>query len=140
MVDSANPTGLCAGRRSRVKSAAHHPGWGFRGAFFEWRPTREAEFVGLENFIHYLLQYPESGREFANVARFLVYSLFAHVGMPFVMAELIFAIRSATTKELYRFLVVLPMLVPQIVAMLLWSRIYDPGLGPLNEFSDCRRP
>ncbi|MYJ66138.1 MAG: sugar ABC transporter permease [Acidimicrobiales bacterium] len=110
---------------------------GLSRAFFEWRPTREAAFVGLENFSHYLLHYPESGREFANVARFLVYSLFAHVGMPFVMAELIFAIRSATTKEFYRFLVVLPMLVPQIVAMLLWSHIYDPGLGPLNDFLEA---
>lgn len=40
-------------------------------AFYEWMPTRDAVFVGLENFRNYLLHYPEAGREFANVARFL---------------------------------------------------------------------
>ncbi len=110
------------------------PFLGLWRAFYEWMPTRDAVFVGLENFRNYLLHYPEAGREFANVARFLVYALFAHVGMPFLMAELIFAIRSVNTKEFYRFLVVLPMLVPQIVAILLWSHIYDPALGPLNAF------
>lgn len=103
-------------------------------AFYEWMPTRDAVFVGWANFRDYLLVYPEAGREFANVARFLVYAMFAHVGMPFLMAEFIFAVRSVNTKEFYRFLVVLPMLVPQIVAILLWSHIYDPGLGPLNAF------
>ena len=107
---------------------------GLLRSFYEWMPTRDAVFVGLENFRNYLLHYPEAGREFANVARFLIYAMFAHVGMPFLMAEFIFAVRSAQIKEFYRFLVVLPMLVPQIVAILLWSHIYDPALGPLNAF------
>ena len=107
---------------------------GLLRSFYEWMPTRDAVFVGLENFRNHLLHYPEAGREFANVARFLIYAMFAHVGMPFLMAEFIFAVRSAQTKEFYRFLVVLPMLVPQIVAILLWSHIYDPALGPLNAF------
>ena len=70
-------------------------------AFYEWMPTRDAVFVGLENFRNYLLHYPEAGREFANVALFLVYAMFAHVGKPFLMAEFIFAVRSVNTKEFY---------------------------------------
>ena len=107
---------------------------GLLRSFYEWMPTRDAVLVGLENFHNYLLHYPKAGREFANVARFPIYAMFAHVGMPFLMAEFIFAVPSDQTKEFYRFLVVLPMLVPQIVAILLWSHIYDPALGPLNAF------
>ena len=107
---------------------------GLARAFYEWKPTKEAVFVGLENFRSYLFVYPESGREFTNVAKFLVYAMFAHVAMPFVMAEFIFAVRSAKTKEFYRFLVVLPMLVPHIVSFLLWVHIYDPVFGPVNSF------
>lgn len=103
-------------------------------AFYEWRPAQPATFVGLENFKNYFFYYPESAREFTNVAKFLVYAMFAHVGMPFLMAELIFAVRAAATKELYRFLVVLPMMVPGLVGLLLWGRIYDPAFGPINAF------
>lgn len=51
--------------------------------------------------------------------------------MPFVMAELIFAVRSKTLKEIYRLLII-PTLVPGVVYVLLWRHIYDPNLGPLN--------
>ena len=53
--------------------------------------------------------------------------------MPFIMAELIFFVRSAALKELYRLLVIIPMLVPGIVTVLLWQKLYDPYLGPIND-------
>jgi len=107
---------------------------GLLRAFYAWTPTKKPLFVGFDNFRHYLTVYPESARELANIAKFSVYAMFAHVGMPFVMAELIFHIRSTRTKELFRFLVVLPMLVPSMVAFLLWGHIYDPAFGPINGF------
>lgn len=48
------------------------------------------------------------------------------------MAELIFFVRSHAAKELYRLLVIIPMLVPGIVTVLLWQKLYDPYLGPIN--------
>ena len=53
--------------------------------------------------------------------------------MPFIMAEMIFFVRSAALKEFYRLLVIIPMLVPLIVTVLLWQKLYDPYLGPIND-------
>ncbi|NLE46428.1 MAG: sugar ABC transporter permease, partial [Chloroflexi bacterium] len=108
------------------------PVLGLVRAFYDWAPLKKPVFVGLQNFADYLFYYPESAREFTNIAKFLVYSMFAHVGMPFVMAELIYSVRKPAIKEFYRFLVVLPMLVPQLVALLLWRHMYDPAFGPIN--------
>ena len=49
------------------------------------------------------------------------------------MAELIFFVRSQAAKEMYRLLVIIPMLVPGIVTVLLWQKLYDPYLGPIND-------
>ena len=105
-------------------------------AFYKWAPRKEAIFVGLENFRNYFA-YPESGREFTNVAKFVIVNLLKGVVAPFVMAELIFAIRSAVGKEVYRLVIVIPMLVPGVVYTLLWQHIYDPSLGPINAFLEA---
>lgn len=104
---------------------------GLYRSFFDWRLGHEPVFVGLQNFQTYF-SLPETGREFRNVGILLVLSLFTQVFMPFVMAELIFAVRSKTLKEIYRLLIIIPTLVPGVVYVLLWRHIYDPNLGPLN--------
>jgi raffinose/stachyose/melibiose transport system permease protein len=38
---------------------------------------------------------------------------------------------------LYRFLVVIPMLVPGVVFTLLWRHLYDPALGPINKLLEA---
>jgi raffinose/stachyose/melibiose transport system permease protein len=104
---------------------------GLIGAFFQWQPGQPYIFTGLENFTAYLT-YPETGREFANIAKLLAFFLFAGAVIPFVMAELIFSVRASRAKEIYRFLISIPMIVPGIVIILLWTRLYDPYLGPIN--------
>jgi ABC-type sugar transport system permease subunit len=104
-------------------------------AFYDWRPLKDPVFVGLANFRQYLA-FPESGREITNVIRFFYWGLLTGVVAPFIMAELIFSVRSMTSKELYRWMVVIPMLVPATVFTLMWRHIYDPGLGPINSLLD----
>ena len=89
-------------------------------AFFRWRPGVPATFVGLDNFVTYFT-YAETPHELVNIVKLLVFGLFAGIVMPFIMAELIFFVRSAALKELYRLLVIIPMLVPGIVTVLLWA-------------------
>ena len=100
-------------------------------AFYRWAPGHRAAYVGVENFRSYIA-YPETPREIANMARFLVAGLIVNVAIPFVTAELVFSVRSAIAKDLYRLLVVIPMLVPGLVVTLLWQKLYDPILGPIN--------
>jgi raffinose/stachyose/melibiose transport system permease protein len=100
-------------------------------AFFDWRVAKEPVFVGLENFKTYFAN-PDTPLEVVNMFKLLYWGILTSVVVPFFMAELIFAIRSISTKELYRFLVVIPMLVPGVVFTLLWRHLYDPALGPIN--------
>ncbi len=100
-------------------------------AFYRWRPNHPAVFVGISNFARYFSN-PETPRELINTVRLLCFGVFAGVVVPFVTAELIFFVRSREAKDLYRLLVIIPMLVPAIVSTLLWQNIYDPNLGPIN--------
>ena len=100
-------------------------------AFQEWQPGKDAVFVGLKNFRAFFA-YPETSLEITNLAKLLFFGLFRGVVVPFLMAELIFAVRSVASKELYRLLLVIPMLAPGLVTILLWKHIYDPRFGPIN--------
>jgi len=100
-------------------------------AFFRWQPTKTPVFVGFRNFRSYF-SYPETPRELINVVKLLMFGLFANVAVPFAMAELIFSVRSRVAKERYRLLCVVPMVVPTVVTILLWSKLYDPNLGAIN--------
>ena len=37
-------------------------------------------------------------------------------------------------KDIYKRMVMLPMVIPIIVVVLVWKNIYDPALGPINTF------
>jgi len=100
-------------------------------AFYDWNPLRESVFIGFQNFIKYF-QYPETIRQLVNMSKLFYLGLFTQVVVPFIMAEFIFSIRSRVSKEVYRFLVVIPMLIPSVVFTLMWRHIYDPVLGPIN--------
>ena len=104
---------------------------GFVRSFYEWAPGRQAVFVGFENFRKYFA-YPETPREIINMTKLLASGLVTGVAVPLIMAELIFSVRSAEAKDLYRLLLVIPMLAPGIVTNMLWRQIYDPRFGPLN--------
>lgn len=101
-------------------------------AFYQWRPGFPATFVGLANFTSYF-SYAVTPQELLNITKLLLFGLFVGVVVPFVMAELIFFVRSQAAKEFYRLLVIIPMLVPGIVTILLWQKMYDPQLGPIND-------
>jgi len=112
--------------------AYYPPVLGLVRAFFRWRPGVPSSFVGLTNFTRYF-ENPETPGEIINMVKFLVFGLITGVVTPFLMAELIFFVRSAKAKEAYRLLVIIPTLVPGIVTTLLWQKMYDPHLGPIND-------
>ena len=100
-------------------------------SFYEWAPGTDATFVGFSNFRAYFA-YPETQREMLNMGKLLLFGLFSNMVVPFVMAELIFSVRSAVAKEFYRLLIIIPMLTPGLVTILLWKHMYDPKFGPIH--------
>jgi raffinose/stachyose/melibiose transport system permease protein len=104
--------------------------------FFNWAPNKEPIFVGFKNFMAYFI-YNESGREISNMFKLLSFNMISGVVAPFIMAELIFSIRSAVSKEVYRLAMVIPILVPGVVFLLLWRHIFDANIGPINGLLDA---
>ncbi|HDZ20134.1 hypothetical protein LCGC14_0016880 [marine sediment metagenome] len=50
------------------------------------------------------------------------------------VAVCIHRLRSQRWQYVYRVLFVIPLIIPQMVALLIWKFFYDPNVGPLNKF------
>ena len=105
---------------------------GIYHAFTEWRAVDDSRWVGLDNFIfmasdrfihHSLLN--QFLLTLADMAKALI--------PPFIVAEMIYALRSARERYWLRTLCVIPMVAPAMVIILMWYFIYDPNVGLLNQ-------
>ncbi|WP_210418493.1 carbohydrate ABC transporter permease [Agromyces intestinalis] len=81
-----------------------------------------SEFVGLDNFIN-VLEDPLLGRAVLNTLYFAVLALLFGFPLPIFMAVLMSEVKRG--KGLYSALAYLPVVVPPVVAVLLWKVFYD---------------
>lgn len=102
-------------------------------SFYEWNGFNVSKFIGLDNYIAlmhdkvYLVSMKNVGLiALASIAKTLIFPLLA--------AELICRIRARKMKDVYKYLFVIPMVVPAIVIILMWRWIYNPSYGALNQF------
>jgi multiple sugar transport system permease protein len=108
--------------------------------------VQPAEWVGLENFA-YVLSDPLLATAVRNTLYFAVLALVFGYPVPLVAAVLMSEVRRA--KGLYSALAYLPVVVPPVVAVLLWKTFYDAsdtgvfntilgwvGLGPYPWLQD----
>jgi ABC-type sugar transport system permease subunit len=101
-------------------------------SFFAWDPTAPSQkFVGWANYVT-VLQDPHFGQEVVNMLVLLVATVVTSVTAPLVVAELIYAVRNSGARYAYRFLFLVPVVVPTVVIILMWQFFYDPNLGPIN--------
>ncbi len=105
---------------------------GIYHAFTTWQAVDDSRWVGLDNFI------------FMASDRFILHSLLNQFLLtladmakalipPFIVAEMIFALRSESERYWLRTLCVVPMVAPAMVIILMWYFIYDPNVGLLNQ-------
>lgn len=107
--------------------------------FFSWSPIVQsvvmslqktnlivAEWVGLDNYVA-VLSDPELGRAVINTLWFAVLALLFGFPLPLLMAVLMSEVRRG--KGLYSALAYLPVVIPPVVAVLLWKFFYsaDPS-------------
>jgi len=101
-------------------------------SFFAWDPTRaNSPFVGLDNF-HTVVADPHFGQQVANMGVLLVGTVVPTILVPLIVAELIYAVRSANARYAYRFLFLIPIVIPTVVTTLMWEFFYDPNIGPID--------
>ncbi|MDQ3248577.1 MAG: ABC transporter permease subunit, partial [Chloroflexota bacterium] len=105
---------------------------GLYHAFTVWKPGVETRWVGLAQFQQILRDaYFWVGIKNAALLIFTGYAKTFTV--PLLVAELIFAIRNRAVQYGIRSLFVIPLVVPGVVGILLWTNIYDPNIGLLNK-------
>lgn len=106
-------------------------------AFTNWSKLNntlaEIEFIGLDNFVAIFQEgYFMIGLK--NLCIILVANLLKNMTVPLLVAWLIYNIKGDKRKYAHRFLFVLPIVVPGVVSIMMWQRIYDPISGLLNNF------
>ncbi|MFE3905930.1 carbohydrate ABC transporter permease [Streptomyces sp. NPDC059153] len=88
-----------------------------------------AVWVGLDNF-RTLFDDPLLGTAVGNTLFFVVLGLLIGFPAPLILAAIMSTARRGA--GVYRFLVYLPVVIPPVVAILLWKWFYDPGSGLFN--------
>jgi len=124
--------------------------WGpiIRGLVMSWQRTNLIDpvtWVGWDNF-SYVLQNPILGQAALNTLWFVTLSLLIGFPIPLLLAVLISELRG---RQIFLVLAFLPVVVPPVVAILLWKVFYDPsptglfnqllafvGIGPLPWLND----
>jgi ABC-type sugar transport system permease subunit/DNA-binding beta-propeller fold protein YncE len=106
------------------------------GAFTNWSKDfnsfSEIKFVGLDNFKLMISEgYFLIG--VGNLVLMMVCGLLKVLTVPLLVAWLVYSLKSPNVKYGFRFLFVLPMVVPGVVSTLMWEQIYDPTIGMLNQ-------
>lgn len=111
--------------------------------FFAWWPMvqgliisfqrtnlmQPAQWVGLENF-RTLFADPLLGTAVLNTLSFVGLGVLIGFPAPLVLASIMSTVRRL--GGIYRVLVYLPVVIPPVVAVLLWKWFYDPGAGLFN--------
>lgn len=88
-------------------------------------------WVGLDNFA-YVLQDPLLGTAVLNTLQFAVLAILFGFPLPLALAVVISTV-SRRRRTLYAATAYLPVIVPPVVAILLWKFLYEPGPdGVLN--------
>ncbi len=108
----------------------------FTRAFTDWSRQQSSitdiRFVGLDNFKTMISEgYFFTGLK--NLGIILITSFLKVMTVPLIVAKLVFSMQSGRAKYWFRFLFVVPMVVPGVVAALMWVQIYDPSIGLINQ-------
>lgn len=97
-------------------------------AFTHWDPGKPAVWAGTANF-QQLAHDPIFLKSVKNLFRLGLFVFCVNLLVPFVVAEMIYHLRSDRWSYAARVAVVLPMIVPGVVVFLIWQHIYsDAGL------------
>lgn len=105
---------------------------GLYHAFTQWEEGQAAVFNGLDNF-RAMLNDKVLFQGIWNMLALLLTGLFKATVIPFIGAEMILFLMSNRLRYMFRTLFMIPMVVPGMVTLLIWSFIFEPNMGLLNQ-------
>ena len=105
-------------------------------AFTDWSRNQSSvsdiQFIGLDNF-RLMIEEGYFLIGLKNLGIIIATSFLKVLTVPLLVAKLVFAMLGNRAKYWYRFLFVVPMVVPGVVSALMWVQIYDPTIGLVNQ-------
>ncbi len=102
-------------------------------AFFNWDGSMTEEYRGLENFRIAFFADPLFWQCFLIIGILLAANL-AKMWPSIFAAIVLHRLKSTKSQYLYRVLFVIPMVIPGLVALLLWKSFFNANVGIFNEF------
>lgn len=101
-------------------------------SFYEWNllPTAPKNFVGLQNYTR-LLSLPDMGRAVLNTVVYIAGLLPMSVVLPLAAAIFTQDLPSRS-RNLYRSLIFVPMIIAPVVVAVVWRWLLDPNHGAFN--------
>lgn len=102
-------------------------------SFYEWNGFNVSKFIGAGNYIQ-LFHDKVFLTSMRNVGILALASIGKTLIFPLLAAEFICRVKAKKVKEIYKYLFVIPMVVPAMVIILMWRWIYNPSFGALNQF------
>lgn len=104
---------------------------GFIHIFYHWDGDMIEEFIGLDN-LRKVMRDTDLAKSFVVVGIFIASNLFKMI-IPIMAAVVLHHVINDRANYLYRIMFVIPMVVPSMVALLMWKYFYEPNQGVLNE-------
>ena len=105
-------------------------------AFTDWSRNQSSvadiSFIGLDNF-RLMLDEGYFLIGLKNLGIIIATTFLKVLTVPLLVAKLVFAMLGNRARYWYRFLFVVPMVVPGVVSALMWVQIYDPTIGLINQ-------
>jgi ABC-type sugar transport system permease subunit len=94
--------------------------------------TERGKFTGAVNFATFFTD-KVLGKSTINLLKLLIAGMITGNIPSFVMAEILFSMKSKKVSNTYRYLFIIPMMIPGIVIMLVWQYLmFDPLNGIAN--------
>jgi raffinose/stachyose/melibiose transport system permease protein len=97
-------------------------------SLFSWNGVDAPSWIGLQNFQAYLSS-DTLGDQVRNIAILGAGTLLVQLTAPLLAAELVFNMHSGRAAGIYRALLVIPIAVPFIINVEIWSYLYYPQIG-----------
>ncbi|MBR2968784.1 MAG: sugar ABC transporter permease [Clostridia bacterium] len=105
---------------------------GIYHSFFDWKDSGEATFIGIENYKELFSDAVVFWPSCITLLKIMLPKLIINIVVPFVVAEMIFNLKSDKAKSNYRLWILIPMVAPGVVTTLIWDYIYDPNFGAIT--------
>lgn len=100
-------------------------------SFMHWDGFNPPSFVGIHNYLS-ILHDNIFWISMGHLGIWSALKLIFEVIVPLIVAVVIYHLKNQRAQYIYRVLFVVPMVVPAVVQLMIWSFIYDPNVGVLN--------